>query len=61
METVRVLAAAGARVIMTSRSAEAGQKVARQLMQSDLKVHFAHNLQPDGLPMHSSCSMLQQS
>ncbi|KAL0030577.1 hypothetical protein WJX79_005883 [Trebouxia sp. C0005] len=36
-ETVRVLAAAGARVIMTSRDIEAGQQVAKQLMQHHLK------------------------
>ncbi len=37
-ETVRVLAIAGARVIMTSRDIEAGQQVARQMMQGNLKV-----------------------
>lgn len=31
VETVRALAVAGARVILTSRSVEAGQKVAEQL------------------------------
>ncbi|DBB15688.1 hypothetical protein WJX82_002856 [Trebouxia sp. C0006] len=36
-ETARVLAAAGARVIMTSRDIEAGQQVAKQLMQHQLK------------------------
>lgn len=42
-ETVRVLAAAGARVIMTSRNIEAGQQAAKQLMQHQLKV-LTHSL-----------------
>ncbi len=42
-ETARVLAAAGARVIMTSRDIEAGQQVAKQLMQHQLKV-LTHSL-----------------
>lgn len=36
-ETVRVLASAGARVIMTSRDIGVGQQVARQMMQDNLK------------------------
>jgi len=42
-ETARVLAAAGARVIMTSRDIEAGQQVTKQLMQHQLKV-LTHSL-----------------
>lgn len=37
-ETVRVLAAAGAKVIMTSRDLAAGQKVATELMQGKVTV-----------------------
>lgn len=35
---MRVLASAGARVIMTSRDIGVGQQVARQMMQDNLKV-----------------------
>ena len=37
-ETVRVLAGAGAKVIMASRDLAAGQQVAQQLTQGELKV-----------------------
>ena len=37
-ETVKVLAAAGAKVIMTSRDLAAGQKVATELMQGKVMV-----------------------
>ena len=37
-ETVRVLAGAGAKVIMTSRDVAAGQQVATELMQGKVKV-----------------------
>lgn len=39
-ETVRVLAGAGAKVIMTSRNLAAGQKVATELMQGKGKVRL---------------------
>ena len=39
METVRALATAGARVILTARSAAAGEKVAQELKASGVKVH----------------------
>ena len=38
METVRALATAGARVILTSRSLPAGEKVAKELKDSGVKV-----------------------
>lgn len=42
-ETVRVLAGAGAKVIMTSRNLAAGQQAAKELTQGKLKViKFAH-------------------
>lgn len=49
-ETVRVLAAAGADVVFTSRSAEAGQRVAQELATSGVKV-CSPSL------MHSSCAI----
>lgn len=38
VETVRALASAGSRVILTSRSVEAGEKVAQQLKADGVKV-----------------------
>lgn len=38
LETVRVLAGAGARVIMTSRNLQAGQQAAKELTQNGTKV-----------------------
>lgn len=38
VETVRALASAGSRVILTSRSVEAGQTVAKQLKAEGVKV-----------------------
>lgn len=40
-ETVRVLTAAGADVVLTARSADAGQRVAQELVASGVKVGSA--------------------
>jgi NAD(P)-dependent dehydrogenase (short-subunit alcohol dehydrogenase family) len=42
IETVRALASAGSRVILCSRSIEAGEKVARELKADGVKVVLCH-------------------
>lgn len=55
-ETVKVLAAAGAKVIMTSRDLAAGQEVATELMQSKVMVSTSPSPAPSFLTLnHLAC------
>lgn len=51
VETARAMAHAGAKVILTSRKVEAGQKIAQELQSSGVKVSFANLLCPTLTPV----------